>query len=65
MRRGGLYDRSIRVISAVYVVIGLVVLGLTIGRGGGPTSVGILIGLAFIAVGAGRILIQRRIGRDK
>ncbi len=65
MKRGGLYDRSIRLISSVYVVIGVVVLGMTITRGGGPTSVGILIGIAFIAVGAGRILIQRRIGREK
>lgn len=64
MRRGGVYDRSVRMISLLYVVIGLVILGLTLSRGGGPTSVGMLLGLAFVAVGIGRFLIQRRIGKD-
>jgi len=64
MRRGGLYDRSIRALSAVYVVIGLALLVLTLARGGGPTAVGFLLGILFVAVGVGRIAIQRRIGRD-
>ncbi len=61
MKPGGAYDRSVRALSAVYGVIGLVILVLTVVQGGGPTSVGFLIGLAFIAVGVGRYVVQRKI----
>ena len=61
MKQGGVYDRSIRAFSLVYVVIGIVILAMTIARGGGSTSVGMLIGIAFIGVGVGRYLVQRRI----
>ena len=61
MRQGGAYDRSVRAFSGIYLVIGVVILVMTLIRGGGPLSVGFLIGLAFIGVGAGRYLIQRRI----
>ena len=61
MKSGGAYDRSVKAISGVYGVIGVVILVLTLVQGGGPTSVGFLIGLAFIAVGVGRYLIQRKI----
>ncbi|MBN8866926.1 MAG: hypothetical protein J0H98_05195 [Solirubrobacterales bacterium] len=65
MRSGGVYDRSIRVFSAVYAVIGVVILVMTLARGGGPTSVGFLIGLAFVGVGIGRYLVQRRIAQSR
>lgn len=65
MRRGGAYDRSIRAFSSLYAVIGVVILAMTIIQGGGPTSVGFLIGLAFIGVGAGRYFVQRRIAREE
>ncbi len=64
MRRGGAYDRSIRFFSAIYLVIGIVIVVMTLTRGGGPTSVGFLIGLAFIGVGVGRYLIQRKVARE-
>lgn len=60
MKPGGAYDRSVRALSGVYGVIGIVILALTLAQGGGPTSVGFLIGLAFIAVGFGRYLVQRK-----
>lgn len=62
MSRGRAYDRAVRGFSAAYVVIGVVLLILTLARGGGPASVGVLIGIAFIVLGIGRILVQRRIG---
>lgn len=65
MRPRGVYDRSVRAFSLFYVVIGVVILGLTITRGGGPLSVGVLIGLAFVGVGVGRYLVQRRIADDR
>lgn len=65
MRQGGLYDRSVRTISVVYVAIGIAVLVLTVVRGGGLLSVGFVLGLAFIAVGIARYRLQRKIGRDR
>lgn len=65
MKRGGVYDRSIRVVSLIYLLIGVVILAMTIARGGGPTSVGFLIGLAFIGVGVGRYLVQRKVTGDR
>lgn len=65
MKRGGAYDRSIRAFSAVYFVIGVVILTMTLVRGGGPASVGFLIGIAFVAVGAGRYLVQRKVTEDR
>ena len=64
MKQGGAYDRSIRAFSLIYAVIGVVILAMTIVRGGGPLSIGFLIGLAFIGVGVGRYLIQRKVARD-
>lgn len=64
MRRGGVYDRSIRAFSVIYAVIGVVILVTTLSQGGGPTSVGFLIGLAFIGVGIGRYLVQRKVAKD-
>ncbi len=57
-----MYDRTVNFLSAVYVVIGVVILAMTVSRGGGPLSIGVLLGLAFVAIGVGRALIQRRIG---
>ena len=65
MRRGGAYDRSVRALSALYIVIDLVILGLTIARGGGPVSIGFLIGIAFIGIGAGRYVVQRKMAREE
>jgi hypothetical protein len=65
MRRGGLYDRSIRTISVVYLAIGLAILVLTLARGGGVLSIGFLLGLAFIGVGIARYRLQQKIGRDE
>jgi len=39
------------------------VLTVTLLNGGGPASVGVLMGLAFVAVGAGRLWIATRMER--
>lgn len=64
-RGGGTYDRTVRFLAGVYLVIGVVILVLTLVRGGGPASLGVVLGILFIALGAGRILLQRKIGRDR
>jgi hypothetical protein len=50
----------VRAFSAIFVAIGLLVLVVTLANGGGPASVGILLGVAFVAVGALRLWLTRR-----
>jgi hypothetical protein len=46
-----LYRNSIRVFSAIFVLLGLAILISTLARGGGPLSLGVFLGIAFLAVG--------------
>ncbi len=55
-----IYRSSVRVMSLVFVVLGLLLLVSTLANGGGPLSVGTLLGVAFLAVGAGRLWIASR-----
>jgi hypothetical protein len=55
-----IYRGSIRLFSLVFVVLGLALLVSTFAGGGGPLSVGTLLGLAFLAVGVGRLWISAR-----
>jgi hypothetical protein len=55
-----LYRGSVRAFSLVFVGLGLVLLVSTLANGGGPLSVGVLLGLAFLVVGAGRLWIATR-----
>ena len=58
-----IYRGSIRTFSLVFIVLGLVILISTLANGGGPFSVGVLMGLAFAAVGAGRLWVATRMSR--
>jgi hypothetical protein len=58
-----LYRGSIRVFSVVLIGLGLVILTTTFAAGGGPASVGVLLGIAFLGVGAGRLWLSTRAGR--
>jgi hypothetical protein len=58
-----IYRGSTRAFSIVLVGLGLVILATTIAAGGGPLSVGVLLGFAFVAVGAGRLWLSARMGR--
>jgi hypothetical protein len=49
------YHGAVRAFSLVFVAIGLVLIAVTLIKGGGPASVGVLMGLAFLAVGIGRL----------
>ena len=57
------YRAAIIAFSLVFVVVGLVVLVVTLANGGGPASVGFLLGIAFLIVGAGRLWVNSRMGR--
>jgi hypothetical protein len=55
-----IYSGSVRIFSVVFVVLGLALLVSTFAGGGGPLSVGTLLGVAFLAVGVGRLWISAR-----
>jgi hypothetical protein len=55
-----IYKGSVRVFSLVFIALGLLILISTLANGGGPLSVGTLLGVAFLAVGAGRLWIASR-----
>jgi hypothetical protein len=57
------YRRAVQGFSLVFVVVGLVVLAVTLVNGGGPVSVGVLIGVAFVGVGVGRLWVGSRMGQ--
>lgn len=57
------YRGAVRAFSLAMAAIGLAVLVLTLANGGGPASVGFLIGIAFLVVGAGRLWLSARMER--
>jgi hypothetical protein len=52
------YQGSVRVFSAVFVLLGLAILVSTFAQGGGPLSLGAMLGIAFLAVGILRGLLS-------
>ena len=48
------------VLSGLMVLIGLAMIVRTVSAGGGPLAVGMLMGLLFVAAGAGRLWAERR-----
>lgn len=58
-----IYHGAVRAFSLLFLVIGLAILARTLAAGGGPLSVGTLLGVAFLAVGAARLWAAARIGR--
>jgi hypothetical protein len=57
------YRGAVRAFSLVFVAIGLLVLVVTLANGGGPASLGFLMGSAFLLVGVGRLWIGMRMER--
>jgi hypothetical protein len=47
-------------LSGVMVALGIAILVRTIAAGGGPLAAGVLLGLLFVAAGAGRLWVERR-----
>ena len=58
-----MYRAAVAGFSLVFVGVGLAVLVVTLANGGGPLSVGFLIGIAFLGVGIGRFWVNARMGR--
>lgn len=60
MNRERAYHGAIKVSSAAFAVIGVLLLVVTLVNGGGPASIGFLMGILFVAVGVGRYWIASR-----
>ena len=50
-----IYSGAVRAFSVTFIAVGLAVLIATLAGGGGPASVGFLLGLAFVGIGIGRL----------
>lgn len=55
-----LYSGAVRAFSLAFIAIGLLVLVVTLTNGGGPASLGFLLGLAFLGIGIGRLWMGAR-----
>jgi len=53
---------STRVMSLLMIVIGIALVVRTLVAGGGPAALGVLLGVLFVAAGAGRLYLQFRGG---
>lgn len=60
MRGERVYRGAVRAFSLAMVALGLAVLVVTLANGGGPASLGFLIGLAFVGIGAARLWLGSR-----
>ena len=63
MNRDRAYHGAIKGFSLAFVAIGVLLLVVTLANGGGPASIGFLMGILFVAVGAGRFWIASRQSR--
>jgi hypothetical protein len=53
------YVVSTRLASTVILLLGLVMIAVTLARGGGPLALGVVFGVLFILLGAGRLWLSR------
>ena len=58
-----LYHGTVRTLSIVIAGLGAAILAVTLAAGGGLLSAGFLMGLIFLAVGVGRLVIASRMQR--
>lgn len=56
----GVHRALTLLLSAAMVAIGLAMLVRTLGGGGGPLTLGVVLGLLFVAAGAGRFYVTWR-----
>lgn len=54
------YQLAVRIFSVTIIGFGIAMLVVTLARGGGPLSVGVLFGLLFIGLGSGRLYLAMR-----
>ena len=60
MNRERAYHAAVRGFSLAFAAIGVLLLVVTLANGGGPASIGFVMGVLFVAVGVGRYWIASR-----
>ena len=53
------YLASTRALSALMLLVGLAMIASTLGRGGGPLAIGVVLGVMLSAIGAARLWFAR------
>lgn len=53
-----MYQRSVQLLSIAFLVLGLTILVRTLANGGGPLSLGVILGVAFVGVGTARLWLS-------
>ena len=56
----GVHRSATLVLSAAMVVVGIAIIVRTLGAGGGPLALGTILGVLFVAAGAGRLYFTWR-----
>ena len=59
------YLASSRALSAVLCVVGVALVVVTLARGGGPLSLGVVVGVLFALLGAARLRLARGLGPQR
>ena len=49
-----------KVLSSVILLLGVTIVVRTLAAGGGPASLGVLLGIVFVALGGARLYLARR-----
>jgi hypothetical protein len=60
VNRDAAYHGATKVFSLAFAAIGVLLLVVTLANGGGPLSIGFLMGILFVVVGIGRLWIARK-----
>ena len=54
---GRAYSHSTRLLGVLIALLGVAMVVTTLARGGGPLALGVLLGVAFIALGSARVYL--------
>lgn len=54
------YQLAVRIFATTIIGFGIAIVVVTLARGGGPASLGVLFGLVFTGIGAGRLYVSLR-----
>jgi hypothetical protein len=49
-----------RILAPVIAILGVAIIVRTVAAGGGALSIGVLLGVVFLAIGAGRLYLAQR-----
>jgi hypothetical protein len=55
------YRESTRAVGAIICLLGIVMVVITLARGGGPLALGVILGVVFAVLGALRIVLANRL----